>query len=150
MWNSRNTLEVASNHHSIRHKLLTVCSPPKQSNKIFRPQYERLYPEILSRWSKQDLQWFCDNFLWVEEVIWGICCWDSVSLHISFSELHRKLKRALVQTKVHHGSVSFPLCPAGPECWVIDHLGVPLSDKPNKSIANPLCVVFQPHALMYS
>lgn len=40
MWNSRNTLEVASNHYSIRHKLLTVCSPPKQSNKIFRPQYE--------------------------------------------------------------------------------------------------------------
>lgn len=40
MWNSRNTLEVASNHYSIRHKLLTVCSPPKQSNKICRPQYE--------------------------------------------------------------------------------------------------------------
>lgn len=40
MWNSRNTLEVASNHYSIRHKLLTVCSPPKQSNNICRPQYE--------------------------------------------------------------------------------------------------------------
>lgn len=40
MWNSRNTLEVASNHYSIRHKLLTVCSPPEQSNKICRPHYE--------------------------------------------------------------------------------------------------------------
>lgn len=40
MWNSRNTLEAASNHYSIRRKLLTVCSPPKQSNKICRPQYE--------------------------------------------------------------------------------------------------------------
>lgn len=149
MWNSRNTLEVASNHYSIRHKLLTVCSPPKQSNKICRPQYEAVPRNTFQMKQARFavvLWWFPANGRgYLGHLLLGFC----VLVHL-LSELHRKLQRALVQTKVHRGSVSCPLCPAGPECWVIDHLGAPLSDKSNKSIANPLCVVFQPHALMYS
>lgn len=69
LWNTRKILEVALNHYSIRHKLLTVCSPQNRATK-FAGHNRRLYPEILSRWSTQDLQWFCDtidNFLLLEE-----------------------------------------------------------------------------------
>lgn len=68
-WNSRKVLEVASNHWPIRYKLLTACSPQNRVTK-FAGRNMRLYPEILSRWNKQDLQWFCDtisNLLLLEE-----------------------------------------------------------------------------------
>lgn len=133
LWNSRKIVEVVSNHYSIRHKLLTVRSPRNRATKLAGHNM-KLYPEILSRWSKQDLQWFRDtndNFLLLDEQFSSA---SVVSLHSSCSEFSEQwqLKRTLVQIEgPPRLSVSFLLCAAGPECWIADHLWIILSVKSN-------------------
>lgn len=122
MWNSRNTLEVASNHYSIRHKLLTVCSPPKQSNKICRPHYE-----VVPRNTFQMKQARFAVVLWhnwqfpasgrgyLVHLLLGFC----VLAHLLFGVPQKAEEGTCTNQGPSWLSLSSPLCPAGPECWVI-------------------------------
>lgn len=139
MWNSRNTLEVASNHYSIRHKLLTVCSPPKQSNKICRPHCEAVPRNTFQMKQARfavvlwhNWQFPASGRGYLVHLLLGFC----VLAHLLFWVPQKAEEGTCTNQGPSWLSLSFPLCPADPECWVIDHLGVPLSDKSKKSIAN--------------
>lgn len=149
MWDSRNTLEVASNHYSIRHKLLTVCSPPEQSNRICRAHYEAV-PR---------------NTFQMKQARFAVVLWHKfpasgrgylVCLLLGFCVLAHLLfqvpQKAEEGTCTHQGPSWLSVLPSLPSWpWMLSNWSPGSSFvRQIQQIHCQLRVVFQPHALLYS